>query len=193
MTDREVQPKPPGHPDLHTYAWTKSELEVITKYGEECFEAGKSALPLTAPATDDEIDAAFDALDLLRESTTVKEMRRALEGFAAGRAAGVEPALVEPTNDELEALWETTHCGHPADFAADVLERWGGWPPGVLGHGGSFPANQPAVVEPTAKDLHAEIMNLPCNPGQLSTQMVSAYRMGHRDARHAAAELAATI
>lgn len=40
-----------------------------------------------APVTDDEINTAFDALDLLRESTTVEEMGRALEGFAAGRAA----------------------------------------------------------------------------------------------------------
>jgi hypothetical protein len=43
-----------------------------------------------------------------------------------------------PTTEELEALYETTHYGHPADFAADVLERWGGWMPGLLGHGGAL-------------------------------------------------------
>jgi hypothetical protein len=49
------------------------------------------ALPLAAPVTDDEIDAAFDELGMACQSMTVAEMRRALEGFAAGRAAGVEP------------------------------------------------------------------------------------------------------
>lgn len=46
------------------------------------------------------------------------------------------PAL--PTTEELERLYETRHFGHPADFAADVLQRWGGWMPGLLGHGGAL-------------------------------------------------------
>jgi hypothetical protein len=41
-----------------------------------------------------------------------------------------------PSNEELDELYEA-HVGHPADFAADVLERWGGWPMGILGQGGS--------------------------------------------------------
>lgn len=41
-----------------------------------------------------------------------------------------------PTNEAFEALWEK-HAGHPADFAADVLEQWGGWPTGILGQGGN--------------------------------------------------------
>jgi hypothetical protein len=64
-------------------------------------------------------------------------VRSALEQAAAPEA----PALGEsnlPTTDDLEALYETTHYGHPADFAADVLERWGGWMPGLLGHGGAL-------------------------------------------------------
>ena len=43
-------------------------------------------------------------------------------------------------------------------------------------------------------DLHAKIMNLQCNEPDLNrTSVAPAYRLGHRDARHAAAELAATI
>lgn len=46
------------------------------------------------------------------------------------------------------------------------------------------------VVAPT--DLHAAIMNLPHGKlGGYSTAQATAYKMGHRDARHAAAELAA--
>lgn len=40
------------------------------------------------------------------------------------------------------------------------------------------------------RDLHAAIMNLPCGPGVLAGDYARAYRMGHKDARHAAAELA---
>jgi len=54
-----------------------------------------------------------------------------------------------PTNEVLEELWTTTHYGHPADFAADVLQRWGGWQPGLLGYGGALnaKANAPAVSQ----------------------------------------------
>lgn len=40
------------------------------------------------------------------------------------------------------------------------------------------------------KDLHNAIMALPCTPGMLHESMHRAYEFGHRDARHAAAELA---
>lgn len=40
-------------------------------------------------------------------------------------------------------------------------------------------------------DLHAAIMNLPCKHGDWSGENGNmAYKIGHRDARHAAAELA---
>jgi hypothetical protein len=68
--------------------------------GDAIIARESAVLPLTAPVTDDEIDAAFEALDLLRESTTVPEMRRALEGFAAGRAAA----------PEADAKAEAAHC-----------------------------------------------------------------------------------
>lgn len=63
---------------------------------------------------------------------------------------GNPPAI--PCNEELERVAEG-HQGHPADFAADVLQRWGGWQPGLLGYGGKLNANlAPAVgVEPVAK------------------------------------------
>jgi hypothetical protein len=44
-----------------------------------------------------------------------------------------------------------------------------------------------------SEQLHAAIMNLPCDPPGFSTNwdVYDGYRRGHRDARHAAAELAA--
>lgn len=40
--------------------------------------------------------------------------------------------------------------------------------------------------------LHAKIMNIQCiDPGWCRSDEATAYRLGHRDARHAAAELAA--
>lgn len=39
-------------------------------------------------------------------------------------------------------------------------------------------------------DLHNAIMNIPCAPGMLNLNHHAAYKMGHRDARHAAAEMA---
>ncbi len=43
------------------------------------------------------------------------------------------------------------------------------------------------------KDLHAEILALPCTPGKLHESMHRAYEFGHRDARHAAAELVVAV
>lgn len=40
-------------------------------------------------------------------------------------------------------------------------------------------------------NFHNDIMNLPCDPDKaLKSAAISAYKLGHRDARHAAAELA---
>lgn len=66
-----------------------------------------------------------------------------------------------PTNEEFETLWEE-HAGHPADFAAAVLERWGGWQAGALGYGGSLsagarssgnPGDLPDSLIPATPDL----------------------------------------
>lgn len=69
-------------------------------------------------------------------------------------AAPAVPAapLVAPTVEELESVAEM-HRGHDADFAADVLERWGGWPKGVLGHGGSLHSTPPSPLVDQAKRL----------------------------------------
>lgn len=42
-----------------------------------------------------------------------------------------------------------------------------------------------------ANALHIAIMNLPCDPPYTEGTNKIAYRVGHRDARHAAAELVA--
>jgi len=39
-------------------------------------------------------------------------------------------------------------------------------------------------------NLHNEIMNINCTPGHAYAANQAAYKLGHRDARHAAAELA---
>ena len=40
-------------------------------------------------------------------------------------------------------------------------------------------------------DLHAQIMNIPCDrPDTSAMGKATAYKLGHRDARHAAAEMA---
>lgn len=51
---------------------------------------------------------------------------------------------------------------------------------------------EPAVVGMTAQELHNEIMNLPCVTGMLTHSERIAYKIGHRDACHAAAELVIT-
>lgn len=45
------------------------------------------------------------------------------------------------------------------------------------------------LPESSPSDLHAQIMNLPCRSPQTHAGYMSAYNAGHRDARHAAAEL----
>lgn len=53
-------------------------------------------------------------------------------------------------------------------------------------------ASNLAAAEPVPTDLHAAIMNLPCNlPDGWGGIQQTGYKIGHRDARHAAAELVA--
>lgn len=81
---------------------------------------------------------------------------------AIAQAAPVMDAQpVAPTNEELQVLWDTTHQGHPVDFAANVLELWGGWPAGLLGHGGSLSAAaQPVEVQPMDAEHWKELYAL---------------------------------
>jgi hypothetical protein len=54
------------------------------------------------------------------------------------------------------------------------------------------PAGSTGRAEPALTDLHAAIMNIPCRPSIKGlVDYETAYRHGHKDARHAAAELAA--
>jgi hypothetical protein len=62
--------------------------------------------------------------------------RLAAAAFTSPAAAPAPIQSAAPANEEFEELWNS-HVGHPADFAADVLERWGGWPMGIMGYGGS--------------------------------------------------------
>ena len=71
-------------------------LDAYVELMQKAADALSAIRPIAAPVTDDEIDAAFDALGLIRESTTVGEVRRTLEGFAAGRAAGPAPTVAPP-------------------------------------------------------------------------------------------------
>lgn len=94
MTDKEVMQQALDALENHSgnYKLSSKECDVHNAAVEALVSAiAAVALPLTAPVTDDEIDAAFDALGLIRESTTVGEVRRVLEGFAAGRAAAETP------------------------------------------------------------------------------------------------------
>lgn len=75
------------------------------------------ASTLAKPVTDEEIDAAFEELGLIHDSTSVDEMRRALQGFAAGRVAGVEPAPRDHPalhqdypSESLAGLYEAFHA-----------------------------------------------------------------------------------
>lgn len=90
-------------------------------------EQERTALPLTAPVTDGEIDAAFSVLDQIREFTTVDEVRRMLEGFAAGRddpAGEKAPALplTAPASDEDVLEYCDTHPGASFFDAVVALE-----------------------------------------------------------------------
>ena len=97
------------------------------------------------PMTEREVQSFLAQFDQARED--FKTWPKWMQDAAVERAASFPmppkdgvPGAEEPSNEELEALWQE-HGGHPADFAADVLERWGGWPPGVLGQGGTAGVN----------------------------------------------------
>ena len=52
-------------------------------------------------------------------------------GIDPNSAAPTARAQAEPTSDDFERLWND-YQGHPQEFAAEVLERWGAWPHGKL-------------------------------------------------------------
>lgn len=188
-------------------------------------EIAEPARTLAAPVTDEEIDAAFVELQLglIYEATSVEEMKRALEGFAAGRAAGVEPAVVPDDSswrnravflihyddqDMRPETWTGEAAGRArfkaistswnahlfVKVASNSRDDYRANNNAPMLAAAPQPAAQPAVSTTAATDLHAEIMNLPCGPAYvpLRPNQQLAYKIGHRDARHAAAELVAS-
>jgi hypothetical protein len=92
---------------------------------------------------------------------------------------------------EVEAARRASPAPADADFVQHTHPDYG---PGYFCTPDVFAklAAQPPAVGPTqAIDLHAAIMNIPCRaPVFVIKHPAAAYRAGHRDARHAAAELA---
>lgn len=54
-------------------------------------------------------------------------------------------------------------------------------------------AEAPNTSSGESDGLHAAIMNIPCHPYRDGEEFVIGYKFGHRDARHAAAELVAAL
>lgn len=73
-----------------------------------------------------------------------------LHALRAALAATPSVAVTVPTVEVLTDLYNGSHYGHPADFAAEVLERWGGWQGGILGCGGRLQKAYPYPA-PTSK------------------------------------------
>lgn len=82
-----------------------------------------------------------------------------LDMVAGSRIATAAPTNL-PTAAELNTLW--LDYDDPVDFAGAVLERWGGWLPGILGYGGALAARllprHPAGNSEASEDLAAEWM-----------------------------------
>jgi chemotaxis protein histidine kinase CheA len=97
-------------------------LDAYVELMQKAADALSAIRPLAAPVTDDEIDAAFDALGLIRESTTVGEVRRTLEGFAAGRAAELDALRAATVAFALTVQNEPEALPEDARQLADWLE-----------------------------------------------------------------------
>jgi hypothetical protein len=97
----------------------------------------------------DVADRKTNEFDSLR--ACIVDLTLMLHSPQTAQPAPVQDPAEHPTNEELEDLWHGSHFGHPADFAADVLERWGGAPSGLMGHGGSL--NKPAAPQPAQQEL----------------------------------------
>lgn len=94
-----------------------------------------------------------------------EEMRKAFEEWARSHNWQEEAIAERPMNGALQALHDIYVAGWQAAMAhsCEVLRN----------------------------ELHRDIMNLPCAaPDNRANSSAVAYQQGHRDARHAAAELA---
>lgn len=118
--------------------------------------------------------------------------RVAIEGWnqrpaPPSQPAEAQPVAYVPVHPRNGPLWAhtvpTMESDRPASYPVMPLYAA---PPAVA---------QPGDVgNPISGDLHAAIMNLPCKPGRaiaMREASLRVYKEGHRDARHAAAELVA--
>lgn len=78
------------------------------------------ARTLAEPVTEAEVKAALAANELPPNGERLAMMRRALEGFAAGRAAGVGPAVV-PEGWQLVPVERLLHAKTNAQIAIDSI------------------------------------------------------------------------
>lgn len=127
--------------------------------------------------------ASFDPGHVLQDQvaawTKERDRLQQLIDTATGRATPVSPAQGDPVfvNQLQEAIFAARSIDGREDYWNDVLARLG--------------VTAPAKPH---SDLHSAIMNLPCNAGRaiaMNGASMQAYKEGHRDARHAAAELVA--
>lgn len=91
---------------------------------------------------------------------------------------------------DLSLTYTTGHCeNHKQKGGCQLHNLQCGWPNCDRKPTGPTPIPQPAV--PKEHDLHDAIMNIQANPDKTAgVNFQLAYKKGHRDARHAAAELA---
>ena len=63
-------------------------LDAYVELMQKAADALSPIRPIAAPVTDDEIDAAFEECGVIGDVIAIREMRSALQGFAAGRTEG---------------------------------------------------------------------------------------------------------
>lgn len=126
----------------------------------------------------DRIEADADRIAALEQQNAAQ--RKALEEvrgcFEAAEIEGLSQALLETSDERLKDLI-MRRLMYANVAAASALEH-----------------QLPAASQQAKANIHSRIMNLPCRvPPELMASKgdATAYKIGHRDARHAAAELVA--
>lgn len=116
---------------------------------------------------------------------------------------GVDELLRFQPNFNLEdnepSLREVLRRYYGSTFDGDLAEQYAQWYEASLR--ASLPSAQQAAPTPAARpavlgvdELHAKLINLPCSePADFTINERRGYRVGHRDACHAAAELASSL
>ena len=126
MTEPVTLPPLPGHPEPHTYCWTKLELEEIRAYGHRCFEAGSkqsevAALPVQSGAWQP-ISTAQPTLS--EQLQTLAELVKDMEDLRAENAQERRRL-----RQEVSILWEVAYDGiERGDAFYAVVQRRTGQP-----------------------------------------------------------------